>query len=322
MISRVYSLELNMSAAGTTEIPTMQYVQGDTGVNGMNIRLVYEEEAEPGVFITTPVDLTGCLVTVISQRCDGHLSEKMLIKDDTVNGEVVWEMEKADVSVPGEVTVTVQVYDGYDGRMTSEEFEYEVIAALTEDEELYSSTQYDLYVNARHCGSYSNATRYFMNNIVEYAGASYMALRDTQGQPPPPSPDLSNAYWHLLSQRGSTGWKGTYEPGAAYGVGDMVEHLGSSWICVRECTGQSPPDTPTGSSEYWDLLARIGAVSSVNGQAPDAEGALIVSHNILADIPLAGFGMVGHVKVGNGLDVDPDGDISVESSKFSWIYGW
>ena len=277
MISRVYSFELNMSAAGTTEIPMMQYVQGDTGVNGMHIRLVYEEEVEPEGYVTTPVDLTGCLVTVTAQRSDGHLSEKMLIKDDAVNGEVVWEMEKADVSVPGEVTVTVQVYDGYDGRMTSEEFEYEVIAALTEDGELYSSTQYDLYINARHCGSYDNAARYFMNNIVEYAGASYMALRDTQGQPPPSPPALSNACWHLLSQRGSTGWKGSYQSGAAYGVGDMVEYLGSSWICVAECTGQAPPDTPTGDSTYWDLLARIGAVSSVNGQAPDQDGAVALT---------------------------------------------
>jgi hypothetical protein len=47
-----------------------------------------------------------------------------------------------------------------------------VVAALTTDEELRSSTQYDLYINARHCGSYNNATRYFKNNIVEYAGAS------------------------------------------------------------------------------------------------------------------------------------------------------
>lgn len=277
MNSRVYSFELNMSAAGSTEIPTMQFVQGDTGVNGMNIRLIYQEEAEPEVYVTTPVDVTGCLVTVIAKRSDGHLAEKMLIKDDPVNGEVVWEMEKADVSVPGEVTVTVQVYDGYDGRMTSEEFEYEVIASLTEDTQLASSTQYDLYINARHCGSYSNTTRYFMNNIVEYAGASYMALRDTLGMAPPNSPELSNRCWHLLSQRGSTGWKGTYQAGTPYGIGDMVAYLGSSWICVAPCTGQAPPVTPAENSEYWNLLARVGAVSSVNDQVPDQNGAITIT---------------------------------------------
>lgn len=271
MISRVYSLMINMNHPELSDIPVgdMIYVQGDTGVNGMKIQLMSENPEQP-------IDLTGCLVTVTAERSDGHLTEKMLVKEDTLNGKVVWEMEKEDLSVPGMVTVSIQIYDGYDGRISSEEFEYEVVASLTTDDELYSSTRYDLYINARHRGSYSNSTRYFMNNIVEYAGASYMALRDTQGQPPPPSPDLSNAYWHLLSQRGSTGWKGTYDGLTAYGVGDMVEHDGSSWICVQECTGQSPPNTPTGASEYWDLLARIGAVSSVNGQIPDQDGEVLL----------------------------------------------
>lgn len=271
MISRVYSMTINMNHPELSDIPIgdMVYVQGDTGVNGMKIYLTSGNPEQP-------IDLTGCLVTVTAQRSDGHLAERMLTKVDTPNGEVEWEMDKEDLSIPGMVTVSVQVYDGLDGRLSSEEFEYEVVASLTEDEELYASTQYDLFINARHCGSYGNTTRYFMNNIVEYAGASYMALRDTQGQPPPSPPALANAYWHLLSQRGSTGWKGTYEEGTSYGVGDMVEHLGSSWICVRACSGQSPPDTPTGVSAYWDLLARIGAVSSINGQAPDQEGSVLL----------------------------------------------
>jgi|GEM_PF-4785629 len=271
MISRVYSMTINMNHPELSDIPIgdMVYVQGDTGVNGMKMTLTSGNPEQP-------VDLTGCLVTVTAERSDGRVSEKMLVKTDTLNGEVEWEMDKEDLSVPGMVTVSVQIYDGLDGRLSSEEFEYEVDASLTTDDELYASTQYDLYVNARHCGSYDAATRYYMNNIVEYAGASYMALRDTQGQAPPSPPALSNAYWHLLSQRGSTGWKGAYDVGTSYGVGDMVEHLGSSWICVQPCEGQAPPDTPTGASEYWDLLARIGAVSSVNGQAPDEAGAVLL----------------------------------------------
>ncbi len=132
--SRVYSFELNMSSVGTPEIPIMQYVQGDAGVNGMHIRLVYQEEAEQGRFITTPLDVTGYLVTVVAKRSDGHLSEKMLIKEDAVNGEVIWEMEKSDISVPGDATATALVYDGYGVRITSDEFEYEVIACMSENE--------------------------------------------------------------------------------------------------------------------------------------------------------------------------------------------
>lgn len=246
MNSRVYSFDLNLSVPGSTEIPAMEYVQGDTGVNGMNIRLLDGAEEQP-------IDLTGCLVTVIAKRSDGHLSEKMLIKEDAVNGEVAWEMEKADVSVPGPVTVTVQIYDGYDARLTSEDFEYEVTAALSGDEEVAASSDYDLYINARHCGDYSDTIRYFMNNIVSYAGASYMALRDTEGNVPP-----DTAYWALVSDRGEPGpgmdWKGEYDEDTAYKVADGVSYLRSSYICIVACTGQTPGVGET----YWNLFAEKG----------------------------------------------------------------
>ena len=317
MISRVYSMTINMNHPELSDIPIgdMVYVQGDTGVNGMKIRLTSGNPEQP-------IDLTGCLVTVTAQRSDGHLAERMLVKMDTLNGDVEWEMDKEDLSVPGMVTVSVQLYDGLDGRLSSEEFEYEVVASLTTDGELYAATQYDLYINARHCGSYSDTTRYFMNNIVEYAGASYMALRDTQGQSPPSPPELSNAYWHLLSQRGSVGWKGSYDSDTPYGVGDMVAYEGSSWICVQECVGQAPPSTSVDTSECWDLLASIGAVSSVNTLVPDEEGQIHLRHADLLDIPIADSNARGHVKVGDGLRIDVEGTVSLIKSNLKWITGW
>jgi hypothetical protein len=247
MNSRVYSFDLNLSIPGSTEISAMEYVQGDTGVNGMNIRLLDGEEEQP-------IDLTGCLVTVIAKRSDGHSTEKMLIKEDAVNGEVTWEMDKADVSVPGSVTVSVQIYDGYDARLTSEFFEYVVKAELSGDEEVAASSEYDLYINARHCGDYSDTTRYFMNNIVAYAGASYMALCDTEDNAP-----TDTAYWALVSDRGEPGpgidWKGEYDAETAYQVADGVSYQGLAYICVQACTGQ----TPEAGSAYWNLFAEKDA---------------------------------------------------------------
>ena len=257
------SYQIRLDPDHSTYDPMVLY-QGDTDAHTMEIA-IYEENDQPK-------DLDGYLVSVTVNLSDGHVREKLLHKEGESPNTVLWPLIKEDLAVPGKAVATIHVYGADDSKQTYPEFEYIVEADPSPDHIKQASTDYDLYINARHCGSYSDTTRYFMNNIIEYAGASYMALRDTQGQAPPASPDLSNTYWHLLSQRGSTGWKGTYDSLTAYGVGDMVEHLGSSWICVQECVGQAPPDTPTGASEYWNLLARIGAVSSVNGQVPDQNG--------------------------------------------------
>ena len=142
---------------------------------------VYEENDQPK-------DLSGYLVSVVAKHSDGHMREKLLVKKEGMVNVVQWPLIKEDLTVPGKVTATIHIYGADDSKQSYPDFEYMVEPASDTDAIIQTSTNFDLYVNARHCGSYSNATRYFMNNIVEYAGASYMALRDTQGQSPPSSP--------------------------------------------------------------------------------------------------------------------------------------
>ena len=305
--------EIRLDPESSTYDPMVLY-QGDTDAHTMEIA-IYEENDQPK-------DLDGYLVSVTVNLSDGHVREKLLHKEGESPNTVLWPLIKEDLAVPGKAVATIHVYGADDSKQTYPEFEYIVEADPSPDHIKQASTDYDLYINARHCGSYSDTTRYFMNNIVEYAGASYMALRDTQGQFPPSPPELSNAYWHLLSQRGSVGWKGSYDSDTPYGVGDMVAYEGSSWICVQECVGQAPPSTSVDTSECWDLLASIGAVSSVNTLVPDEEGQIHLRHADLLDIPIADSNARGHVKVGDGLRIDVEGTVSLIKSNLKWITGW
>nr|WP_320132326.1 phage tail protein [uncultured Holophaga sp.] len=49
-------------------------------------------------------------------------------------------------------------------------------------------------------------------------------------------------------------WRGDYDGTEIYEAQDAVAHAGSSWICLQECSGQTPADP----SAYWDLLAEAG----------------------------------------------------------------
>lgn len=233
--------------------------QGDTGAHNMEIS-IYEEDDQPK-------DLTGHLVSVTAKHSNGHVREKLLSKKEGFSNTVLWLLKKEDLIVPGRTTATIHVYGADDSKQSYPDFEYMVEAASETDDTMQASTGYDLYINARHCGSYSEETRYFMNNIIEYAGASYMALRDTLGNHPPVA-GLSNEYWYKMADPGEIDWRGEYQAGIGYGVGAVVGYEGNSWICV-----QAPPEgVPSEASEYWDLMARSGSVQSVNGVSPDDEG--------------------------------------------------
>ncbi|MEH6942947.1 tail fiber protein [Bacillus sp. JJ722] len=54
-------------------------------------------------------------------------------------------------------------------------------------------------------GSYDATTAYKKNNIVEYNGSSFQALKDTTGNTPPTLPIKLNEFWVLVAQRGIDG---------------------------------------------------------------------------------------------------------------------
>lgn len=52
--------------------------------------------------------------------------------------------------------------------------------------------------------------------------------------------------------------RGTYASGTAYILDDGVLYNGSSWICLASTTGNAPPNLPTTSNTWWQLVAIKG----------------------------------------------------------------
>jgi hypothetical protein len=63
-------------------------------------------------------------------------------------------------------------------------------------------------------------------------------------------------------------WLGEFDVYSNYEIGDVVQDDGSSWVCIANVTGQTPPGgggggagdeyCPENQPAYWDLLASIG----------------------------------------------------------------
>lgn len=55
---------------------------------------------------------------------------------------------------------------------------------------------------------YNNGEQYFTNNIVTLNGSSFIARKDTKGNPPPTFPTITNDYWQLVALQGKQGLPG------------------------------------------------------------------------------------------------------------------
>ncbi len=108
-------------------------------------------------------------------------------------------------------------------------------------------------------GAYASATSYAVGAVVVYGGSSYVSLvSPNQGN----TPGLSDTFWGLLAAAGTnaaaggTGqnlqYQGMYVSGTNYGLGDIVQYAGSSYVSLLVSNhGNQPGSVATA----WGLLA-------------------------------------------------------------------
>lgn len=65
-------------------------------------------------------------------------------------------------------------------------------------------------------------------------------------------------------------WRGGWSASSAYVTNDVVFYFGSSWVASQPVSaGTAPPTSGTGTSSYWELLARGSNINvTVSHDAP------------------------------------------------------
>lgn len=131
----------------------------------------------------------------------------------------------------------------------------------------------DLMAQFSPKGEYSSTTAYKALNIVSQNGNSYVAIQDTQGNPPG-----DTAHWQLLAQRGKQGKQGVQgEPGQP---GSGLEIAGGPYATPGEVpspengacylVGASAPyDVYYRSNDQWTNLGTIQGAEGPQGQQGD-----------------------------------------------------
>jgi len=100
-------------------------------------------------------------------------------------------------------------------------------------------------------GSYSGATAYVVDDVVESSGSSYICIAATTGNAPP-----NATYWELMSQAGTNGTDGTDLGTTLTTQGDIVYRDASGLARLGAGTsGQVLQTGGTGANPSWVDLA-------------------------------------------------------------------
>jgi len=252
-MEKLYEFNLDIKeTANNTELPEIEFVQGDVGACKLGISLVDNGST---------VALTGNTAKMVMDHTGGFQTATGDIVSNAAVGELEYTMKSTDL-VPGRTTAYIQIYEGSEVRMTTVPF-YMTIkpdplsATAAEGSNYYYEFQ-EMLNDFAFQGAYNAGTAYKKYNIVIYDGSSFIALQDTTGNAPPdPDVAVSNDYWGLKAKKGDPSdifdRKGLYDAGTSYAVYDLVTYGGSAYMCIKACTGVTPEE-----GEHWSLLVSAG----------------------------------------------------------------
>ena len=116
-----------------------------------------------------------------------------------------------------------------------------------------NNTYWDLIVRTAfiHKGNYDSGTRYNANETVLYNGQMWRSTTDGNAYAPPDHPFENTTIWQYVSV--ATPHMGTFDVSTLYYQNEIVDHLGSSYICTGQVnTSGAPP------SSDWDLMSSKG----------------------------------------------------------------
>jgi|9_EtaG_2_1085328.scaffolds.fasta_scaffold31848_1 hypothetical protein len=108
-------------------------------------------------------------------------------------------------------------------------------------------------------------------------------------------------------------WRGTYAGGTAYTPDDAVVHNGTSYICVANTTGNTPPN-----ATYWNVLAQAGTNGTDVGTTLTTQGDILYRDG--SGLQRLAAGTNGQALLTGGSGANPSwGTVSADFVKTGYV---
>jgi hypothetical protein len=146
----------------------------------------------------------------------------------------------------------------------------ETLKQLTDSTEQARDSANEASDNLVHKGEYDNTTQYKKRNIVTYQGSAYMAIADTQGNPP-----TDKNYWKKLT---AFSWRGIYDSSVTYNTGDFVQDVDQRNLYLS-LTNSNIGNPLTDTTKWKKLITIDDIVNAANQAIADANAATTNANN-------------------------------------------
>lgn len=107
-------------------------------------------------------------------------------------------------------------------------------------------------------GPWQDHMPYSENDVVYYNGSSWIAKTTITGMEMSSTPEDYSMYWDKIASKGNDGvgfsWKGQWNEYGYYIVGDVVEYLGSNYVCKMPHSEMMGAQYPDISPMVWEAF--------------------------------------------------------------------
>jgi hypothetical protein len=255
-----YSFTLDYAVKTNPNVPDITIPKSDTGTRKLSITLKNSG---------TAIDLTDLTPRIYFKKSDGNRTQGDPTVVDAATGQISYTLNTNDVSKEGLVECQITLSDASAGRITTFKFDLNVLPTAYDDSAVQSTTEFSIltqYVdNFKHRGEYATGTTYYLNNLVSYSGATYIALQITTGNAPPIYPDRYNDYWYIVAN------------GYTTVIDEAIDQLSRvAWVEKNDLSFSTPHSsapwgTVTTTSDYYGA----GTIFKITGVFDDGSGGTI-----------------------------------------------
>ena len=178
-------------------------------------------------------------------------------------------------------------------------------------------------------GSYSGATAYVVDDVVESSGSSYICIAATTGNAPP-----NASYWEQMSSAGTNGTDGTDLTTTLTTQGDLVYYNGSALARLGAGTsGQVLQTNGTGANPSWGTVSSsmVSAYAETTANQTVASSSLVdltgITVTVTPSSTSSKFLIVGRVQaqmtgIGFGLAIVRNSTVIFESESANEVYNF
>jgi hypothetical protein len=238
MVTKTFNIDLDITNILTTKY-NYELVQNDVGTYLFNITMYN------GASLLNLTTVSSATITF--KKYDGNVVVgSAIISATPSNGVITYTLGTSEISYPGMVNATIELFSSTGDRLTSNKFSFNVRAELGSDSSVISSTEYPVLTQL-----ISDTTTAIDNSETATTNCENITDECT---------NIIGIAEGAISEANeilNTDFTGSYSASTQYYKNNIATYNGYAYMAVQNTINHAPPTHPTTSNTWWAVIDSI-----------------------------------------------------------------